>query len=477
MFSAVTRASGNRNRVTALPMLGFVYILFRPVSNGKILLPILLGLALCGLVTGVLSKHRLARPLMLFLLIQLLFATVFALVGVGNPGVGDQLVAFLGFPVVFWMMIYGISERMLARVIWAVAIGCTIVGLTLIVYVGYRQGVLPQLVPARLLETQTDAFFTATRTGRSGGAVRFYGLATLAAGTPIWVASLLVPHDRLLPPLRMRLLAAVSCAVAALVAGRQAIVVTSILAPAFFWLVSTLIGRARADAEKLSRELLLRARRRRIGLVVAMVAGVLIVGKFSFRTTPISGSTVTAAFRTLGAAYLGTGAATDQDTLIRQEESRALLAGFGSSPIFGHGLGAALADYRRDDLRPWNFELQYHMLLFDSGLIGVLFAVAAVGVLIYAARRAMRRRPDLAGCLAVTSVGCLAMLAAAASNPYLQAPGYHWALYLPLAVINVALTSTVPSPAPAADAELGATPPPRPRSESDQSRRMVESSS
>lgn len=434
----------------AVPLVAFVYILFRPVSNGKILLPLLLGLAGCGLAVGLLGRRRLAGPLSLFLLLQLLFGTVFALVGASNAGVGDQMLTFLGFPLVFWLMIYGISEATLGRLMWATAVGCAIVGLTIILYVGNQQGVLPQLIPSRFLESQTDAFFTGSRVGRTGGAIRFYGLATLAAGAPIWVASLLVPHDKLLPPMKLRLIAAISCAVAALIAGRQAILLTTILAPGFLWVASILIGRARADRRELSRTELRKARQRRLWLVAAMVLGVIGVGSFSFNTAPLSGSAVTSAFRTVGAAYFGTGSAEDADTLIRQEESHALLGGFRDNPVLGRGLGATFPAYSRDDLRPWNFELQYHMLLFDTGLVGVLFAIAAAGVLVYGGRRAVTRRPDLAGCLAVTTVGCVAMLAAAASNPYLQAPGYNWALYLPIVVINVALTSATATPTLAA---------------------------
>lgn len=440
MLSTVT-GTAHRLGPALLPLTAFVYVLFRPVSNGKILLPVLIGLAMCGVAVGIVRHRWIACPLVVFLGIELLFGITFGLVGFGNAGLSDQLLTFLGFPIVFWLMIYGIGEIALERVMWALAIGCIIVALTIVAYVGNQQGALPQIIPVRFLQSQTDAFFTDTRVGRVGPVVQFYGLATLAAGAPIWVASLLVPHAKLLPSIRMRLLAAVSCTVAALIAGRQAILITTILAPAILWFASLVIGRAGADRNAMAPAELARARVRRGWLIVAMVVGVIVVGNFSFKSSTVSGSAITSAFRTLGATYLGTGTASNLDTLIRQEESRNLLAGFRAHPIAGSGLGATLPDYWRDEMKPWEFELQYHMLLFDTGILGVIFALAATGVLVYAARRAVKLRPDVAGCLAVATVGCIAMLAAAASNPYLQAPGYNWALYLPIAVINVALMS------------------------------------
>jgi len=425
-------------KVYPAPLAAFLYILFRPVSNGSILLSILVGLAVLGLAAGIAGGHRIATPLLQLFGIQLLFGITFGLVGVGNPGLPDQLLTFLGFPVVFWLMIYGISEVILGRIMWTLAIGCTAVALTIISYVGSQQGVLPQIIPTHFLQAQTGAVFANARIGNQT-AIQFYGLATLAAGAPLLVASLLVPNARLLPSRRMCLIAAVTCTVAALVAGRRAIVITTMLAPALLWIASKVIGRARADRSVLSPRELAVVRRRRWGLVGAMVVGVLGVGNLSLGSSTVTGSTVSKAFNALTSTFLGGSATGDSDALIRRDEARILLGGFRAHPILGNGFGATVPGYQRNPKKPWDFELQYHMLLFDTGLLGVLLALAAAGVLIHAARRAVQARPDLAGCLAVAAVGCLALLAAATSNPYLQAPGYNWALYLPLAVINVAL--------------------------------------
>lgn len=438
---ALLNSHRGKLRLALLPLIGFVYVLFRPVSNGNVLLPLLIGLAACGFVVGFFRRHCITPALLLFLGWQLLFGVMFGLVGSGNMGLRDQLQTFVGFPVIFWLIVYGISQVTLARVMWALAIGCTIVGLTIVAYVGNQQGVLPQIIPVSFLKSQTGAVFDSARFGRTTS-IQFYGLATLAGGGPLWVASLLVPRARLLPPMWMRLLAAVSCVLAALVAGRQALVVTTILAPALLWGVSSILGRVRADRAALGAAQLFTARKRNAWLVLGMVAGVSIVGNVSFQRSTVSGSTVGNALKALSATYLGSGALSDDlNTRTRQQEGQMLLTGFREHPILGSGLGATVPHYQRDAVSPWHFELQYHMLLFDTGLVGILFALVAGAIFVFAARSAVKRRPDLAGDVVVASVGCVALLMASASNPYLQAPGYNWALYLPIAAINVALTS------------------------------------
>ena len=436
----MTRRSARQARAELIPLAGFVYVLYRPVSNGSILLPIVLGLGLCGLLGGLQLRNRLAGVLVLLLFIEILFGLTFSLVGRNNPGLTDQMKVFLGFPIVFWLMIFGINERILRHILAALAVGCIAVAATVITYVGNQQGILPQIIPASFLQAQTGArFFDAGSIG-SNTAIQFYGLATLAAGAPLWVSSLLVPSSRLLPAKSVRVTAAVTCTVAALIAGRQAIVVTAVLAPVFLSLASWMIGRSRADRLLLTKPQLRQTRARRLGLIFSMLAAIVLLSRVAFRSTTVSAGTIAGAYNSLKASVLGADTGT-ADTVTRAEESHRLLSAFNDHPLVGSGLGATLSDYQRNPVKPWDFELQYHMLLFTTGIAGAVFALAAASVFVYSARLAVRQQPDLAGCIAVTTVGCLAFLAATASNPYLQAPGYNWALYLPLAAINVALTS------------------------------------
>jgi O-antigen ligase len=123
----------------------------------------------------------------------------------------------------------------------------------------------------------------------------------------------------------------------------------------------------------------------------------------------------------------------------RNEQADQLLRAWSQSPIWGHGLGAVIPGYSRSDTQPWQFELQYHVLLMQTGVIGVLLVLTIAVFVVAAIRRAASLRPDMLPTLTVTLCAGIAMLIANASNPYLQAPAHLWAIFLPLAVINVML--------------------------------------
>ena len=397
-----------------------------------------------GLVFGR-TATRIAGPLILLAIVEFGFGVLFSVVGIGNPGQLDQLLTFVGFPLVFWIIVAGITEPILRKVLYTLAVGSSLVGTVIILYIGNQQGVLPQIIPTGLLREQAGADYISST---QGSGIQLYSLATLVAAAPIWVASLLVPHSKLLPPLWLRLLAASTCSAAALVAGRRAIVVTVIVAPVLVWLLSRGLGRPGADRLTVSRQERLTARRRRVGLIAAMVAGIVVVGNNAFENSIFSSKVVADSLGALRATFFG-GTPSNIDDIIRTDESKILLRGWLQSPIFGHGFGATVPGYFRNSFKPWDFELQYHMLLFDTGLLGALFALAALVIVIVAARQAVLRRPEHAGTLVVTSVGTVSLLLAASSNPYFQAPGYYWSLFLSVAVVNVMLTGPGVSDKPA----------------------------
>ncbi|MDN5794742.1 MAG: hypothetical protein L0H79_03200 [Intrasporangium sp.] len=119
-----------------------------------------------------------------------------------------------------------------------------------------------------------------------------------------------------------------------------------------------------------------------------------------------------------------------------------LVSAWSDSPILGHGLGAVLrSGFTRSDDRPWMFELQYHQLLFSTGLVGILLTAAALVVLAVAMRRAAALFPEHRSVIVTTGVASTALLLANASNPYLQAVGHQWGAAIGAAVIGALLKS------------------------------------
>lgn len=89
--------------------------------------------------------------------------------------------------------------------------------------------------------------------------------------------------------------------------------------------------------------------------------------------------------------------------------------------------------------------MQYHLLLFQVGIIGVALILGAVVLVARALWIAQRRSPEARPVLAVATAAALAVGVANVLNPLLQAPGHFWSVFLLIACINVALVSKRPA--------------------------------
>jgi len=435
----VTRSTASVRWVLAVPALAFLYILLRPVSNGQILLPALLTLPALGIVSILRTRRKLDPRWFVVIGAQVAFWALGAGVGASNPATLSQTYIWLGVPIVFWLAVWGMTERALRLALDIVASGTAILGTAVVLYVGSNQGVLPTIIPPSLL-TESGAYFAGGYQTFSGSqtAIQLYGLSTLAATVPILVGSLLIQRDHLSPRLWLRVYAAVFGVLAALVAGRRAVLVTVVLTPLILIIVRRLIG-----ARQTRRALAQGRKFVRVMAAFVMVAAIIVIGNFTFASETVSGSVVFSSLNAVASTFFGVGdVGGNISDMIRQEENQQLIQGWSTSPFWGHGFGAVLqSGFVRSVDKPWNFESQYHVLLFDTGIIGALLLLIAMSAVVMAVRAAVRARPDMASTLIITTIGGVAMMLAAASNPYFQAPGYYWPMYLPLAAANIALTT------------------------------------
>jgi hypothetical protein len=118
----------------------------------------------------------------------------------------------------------------------------------------------------------------------------------------------------------------------------------------------------------------------------------------------------------------------------RKNQFFSLLSLWLGSPFIGNGIGCA-AEYVRSE-RAYQYELQYSLMLASFGIIGMaIFVYAGVKVIAKVREIAARSRED---CMAITPVfvGAVAFVIANATNPYFQAPGQQWMLFVLFGVIN-----------------------------------------
>ena len=106
-------------------------------------------------------------------------------------------------------------------------------------------------------------------------------------------------------------------------------------------------------------------------------------------------------------------------------------------PFFGSGLGATIDGYYRNDEMPWMFELSYLYQLYATGLFGVFFYIFLIFFMFKKCISIARENEYYRTITIAILTGTISFLIANATNPYLYSFEHMWALFAPLAIINV----------------------------------------
>ncbi|HXT71668.1 MAG TPA: hypothetical protein VN700_18060 [Vicinamibacterales bacterium] len=198
--------------------------------------------------------------------------------------------------------------------------------------------------------------------------------------------------------------ALVLCLVVAAMSGRRGLWVVLTLTPILVLGLSILtrsVGSLRPVARRL--------------LVAYTLAAVIGGGLFAFTSIGLG------PVGELGAVARFRSAFSSQD--IRAIQRRYLLDAFMASPWVGSGFGG-YAGYLRNAERPWSYELTYHQMLFNIGIVGTTALVLVFGVYLIRVVRlltAFRTESAIPFCLLIGLVG---LCMGAYSNPYLGSFDY-----------------------------------------------------
>jgi len=129
----------------------------------------------------------------------------------------------------------------------------------------------------------------------------------------------------------------------------------------------------------------------------------------------------------------------DPSANIRLTQFVALMQGWKANPLLGAGLGAGVPQVVRNSDRPWEYELQYVLLLYQIGVIGILVYGAGLAWIYREAKKLVMSGSPLGVHIVPVLVGMTSFLIANATNPYLQTFGHLWTLFIPVALINSSL--------------------------------------
>lgn len=441
-----------------------VYVTLIPVGNNVLLYPLLLSFAVIAGVNIIRQRIRPDRSLIIPGVLWTLFLALGIITGIARGAESWQrtLVFFLVWPAVYSVIVVGFDRRVVRTIFLVGAWVSVAIGALLFIqalaqggHLPFRR--LPALIagPLRMVGDSDSGMVSLTSTT----------MPPLIWWGGIWVASLFCdPRSRYLPPVWLRTLAAVLIFAGAFAGWRRGIVVVLVLSPvlaAVLFVALKVRNTAWRDEPRVTGWGFLR-----LGVVVvASLALALLVQPHIFSmfgsAAGSSSGVVSGQAPDLPAKSLdevGSLTVAQDDSLsdaIRKNESRTLLTPHSPADlIVGRGFGATIdrGDFQRP-IRPWQTELQYHAIFYWTGVAGILLIVAVGFSALLAVRKAFRAGGDLRGPLFVSSVGALCLLLANATNPYLQAPGHMWPLFLPLMIASAVLSRTKPERDAAASAQ------------------------
>lgn len=112
---------------------------------------------------------------------------------------------------------------------------------------------------------------------------------------------------------------------------------------------------------------------------------------------------------------------------VRYVQMSYLMKAFWDNPVIGAGGGAILPNYYRSSENPWIFECTYHVILFNSGIIGSMFFLGSLVSILHELRKTDKVEKVGVICAFVLS------LFANATNPYMTASFDFWIfMFIPL---------------------------------------------
>lgn len=392
----------------------FVPTVYQPIK--AIVLVALLYVILIGILTNQ-TKFALHYSVVVWACVLIGTGLFFIFWGVVNNAPGALRVAtvYVLWPLVFTFLIAAISSAHAFQAIFTTIIVASFaIGVYSLTFIGYATGLLPSWMYFELDQGQAI--------GLHGGFVEYnmYSISTLIFVVPFMFALLhgFVFNQKSL--FWLLCLAFVLCLILAILSGRRVLWLVLILTPIIYGLLSII---------KIKRERI----KLRFNVAWLVLLPILtIVLTFVFGTFELD---LYAIIKQIVAAFGGGSGPIEASAYLRFEQAAALHDGWMQSPLLGHGHGAVAGVIRSYEM-PWAYELQYHALFFNTGIVGALLYAGCIVWIYWQGVRMIRSSVEYGRLMLPLLVGLTCFLIANATNPYLLKFDYMWVIFLPLAIIN-----------------------------------------
>lgn len=402
----------------AIPPSVLLFLMFyTPRAHVEIKIPFLILTLLIIAISLLTGKREVPRlEVTLWTLLLMTGGALWCLYGAlqSNPGFIDYLRIYVGWSALYYVLIIAIKDKsdidnLLVICLYAL-IGICLFNFYMILDVA---GLVPHLIDPDEPFTGMDA-----RVGIQSG---FIQITTQNIGTLFFLIPLLLSivlldtNTRGFNSLFLRLLLAVSF-ILVLLSGRRALYMVLALFPIVTLLLSRICGTA------VFRRVLLRVQTFYVLMVFALICVALLLNAFTEWSATDLVDRLSGVF-------------TDDDAL-RLSQGAALLSKFYESPLFGYGFGAGVSEVVRDPSHPWWYELSYHLLLHNTGLVGVLFFFSLYAYLIFRCVLIVRHNGRRADWVIHLMSGSIGFMLGNATNPYLASYDFLYAVFLLLVPIN-----------------------------------------
>jgi hypothetical protein len=381
--------------------------------------------ALAALNTGTPALHPTVILWTLFLSTMGFFFILEGFVR-GSRGASAELLPYVIFPIIYGLAIAGVrSDRILARLVTVLLVSAICIAFYSIWFLLIETRILPE---NRFMDFVTFDW-DPTEFAQGEGFIRMQlpGVNSMPFLAPFVFALLGVSFPSISGSLLSRRVwqwVALMLAMASvLVSGRRALYLVILAAPIFTALFSSFLPTVQRS---LSRKSLLRVTA--VG-VLAVVVLVMCVG-------PFFGVSMNGMAQRIAVGFDFSDTAEQYGAMERRVQFDALLHGWLDDPLLGVGLGTPAHGSIRSQRSPWNYELHYMALLYQTGLLGVTAYTAGIFWIYWTGVRVIRAGGYLAALMVPCLVGMTSVLIANATNPYLARIDGLWAIFIPLAVIN-----------------------------------------
>lgn len=396
-------------------MMLFVPTTYQPVKA------VLLGIVLIMIcATAVFRKKINLHPVvLLWTLFMVSVGLFFMLRGSihGTPGALRVGTVYVLWPLVYTILVAGVSNEALLRGITRILVFSTIaIGIYSLSYILYASGLLP------------DYFYIPIDLGQAIGfysgyiEYRLYNISSLLFLVPFLIAALLTwPNHLEIPVSRLWLWVAFALGMTlVLLSGRRALLLVIALAPVIALFFRLFLPRKTKLA---NRKLALRF----------FIAGCFALLGLIFYLQWVYGLNMQSLIQMF---FDGFDFQRSDSAIARNMQFFALIDGWSQYPLLGAGHGAGVA-YTRSVEQPWAYELSYVALLYQTGIIGFILYASGVLWIFWTGLQMIRSGHALGLQILPVLVGTGSFLIGNATNPYLGKYDYIWVIFLPVAFINL----------------------------------------